>query len=147
MFRTASLIKNRSKEFILEETNKVINLYQQRGFKIADLHADLEFECIRNEIGNIRLGTVAKDDHVGLVERSIQTVKNTVHTTVSGLLFKRWTKLMIVELVVYSLRSLNQVLSPDGISDQLSPLTIVTGSEPVDFSKLKLEFGSYVLCF
>ncbi len=54
---------------------------------------------------------------------------------------------MITDLVHASVRSLNQVPAQDGISDRISPLTLITGKGNVDYNKLKLCFGSYVQVF
>jgi hypothetical protein len=42
---------------------------------------------------------------------------------------------------------LNQFPWPNGISDTMSPASIITGVPPPDFNQLKLEFGSYVQVF
>ena len=54
---------------------------------------------------------------------------------------------MVTEMIVHSIRTRNMFPSPDGISDTLSPLSIVTGAGKVDYNHLKLEFGTYVQIF
>jgi len=88
-----------------------------------------------------------RDDHVGEVERSIRTIKERTRTTIHGLPFKRLPKLMIQELVHHAVKGLNQFPGQNGISDTLSPLTIMTGRANPDYNDLKLEFGSYVQVF
>ena len=61
--------------------------------------------------------------------------------------FKRLPKLMIVELVRRALMILNQFLALDGVSDTLSPLTVMTGRPCPDYNTLKIEFGSYAQVF
>jgi hypothetical protein len=51
---------------------------------------------------------------------------------------------MIIDLVNTCIRSLNQTPAQDGISDRISPLTLVTGKGNIDYNKLKLAFGTYV---
>jgi hypothetical protein len=51
---------------------------------------------------------------------------------------------MIIDLVNTSIRSLNQTPAQNGISDRISPLTLVTGKGNIDYNNLKLAFGSYV---
>jgi hypothetical protein len=54
---------------------------------------------------------------------------------------------MIQALVYHAARGLNQFLAKNGISDTLSPLTIMTGRANPNYNELKLEFGSYVQVF
>ena len=54
---------------------------------------------------------------------------------------------MIMEMVGDVLRKKNQFPAKDGISDKLSPLTIVHGNGPPDFNKMKFEFGAYGQAF
>jgi len=122
-------------------------MYKSRGFNISDLHADMEFDCIRNDVLPSRLNVTAADDHVGEVERSIRTMKERARTTIHGLPFKRLPKVMIQALVYHAAKGLNQCPAKNGISDTLSPLTIMTGRANPDYNELKLEFGSYVQVF
>jgi len=48
---------------------------------------------------------------------------------------------MVKELVFNSAKALNQFPAQNGISDTLSPLTILTGCPNPDYNDLKLEFG------
>ena len=54
---------------------------------------------------------------------------------------------MVEEGIRSVIHSRNQFAAPDGVSKSLSPLTIVTGTPPPDYSKMGLEFGSYVQVF
>jgi hypothetical protein len=146
-FRTVTPVPNRKKDTMLKETKRVVNLYEHRGFEIMDIHADNEFECIRDDIRPIELDIVPVDEHVGEVERSIRTIKERARCTIHGLPYRRYPKAMIIDLVHASVRSLNQVPAQDGISDRISPLTLVTGQGNVDYNQLKLCFGSYVQVF
>ena len=51
---------------------------------------------------------------------------------------------MVSEIVHFSIKKRNTFPPKDGVSDLLSPLSIVTGAGKVDYIFLKLEFGSYV---
>ena len=54
---------------------------------------------------------------------------------------------MIIELVNHAIRCLNQFPARDGISDTLSPLSIVTGVSSPDFNNMKIEFEQYAQVF
>jgi len=122
-------------------------IYKSRGCNVSDLHADMEFECIRNDVLPSRLNVTAANDHVGKVKQSIWTMKERERTTIHGLPFRRLPKVMIQALVNHAAKGLNQFPAKNGISDTLSPLTIKTGRANPDYNDLMLEFGSYVQVF
>jgi len=106
-FRTVAPVLNRNKATLLREIKPVMAMYKSRGFNISDLHADMEFECIRNDVLPSRLNVTAANDHVGEVERSIWTMKERARTTIHGLPFKRFPKVMIQALVYHAAKGLN----------------------------------------
>jgi hypothetical protein len=73
-------------------------------------------------------------------------MKERAPTTIHGLPFKRLPKVMIQALVYHAAR-IDQFPAKSGISETLSPLTIMTGRANPDYNELKLEFGSYVQVF
>ena len=128
----------------MNAVNKAVKVYTDRGFTVTDIHADLEFDCIRDDVAPIHLEIVPKDEHVHEVERSIRTIKEGTRTMVNGLPYKQYTRTMVQELLRTVTRNLNQLPARDGISDCLSPMMLVTGIGEIDYNKLTLEFGSYV---
>ena len=146
-FRTVSTIPDRTHKTILDEILAAINLYSSRGLTVCDIHADSEFECIREEIRPIAMNIVAPDSHVGEVERSIRTIKERLRSCAHGLPFQRLPKLMITHMVADSVRCLNQFPHANGISATLSPSTIVTGAATPDYNAMRLELGTYVQAF
>jgi hypothetical protein len=66
-FRSVRQVPDRGRAVILRETRAIIKLYQSRGFHVCDIHADNEFECIREEIRPIEMNVVPADSHVGEV--------------------------------------------------------------------------------
>ena len=122
------------------------------------MHGDQEFECIRDELlglhlhdgcgflsHGITLETCTTNDHVGEVERSIQTIKEVVRATAHGMPYRRLPQQLIHRLVEYSTCTLNDFPYRNSVSKTLSPNTIVTGRPAPDYNDLKLEFGSYVM--
>ena len=146
-FRTATPVPNRNHATILTELRAVLRLYASRGFQVRDILGDHEFECIRADLAPIQVEIVPADSHVGEVERSNRTVQERARACTHGLPFKRLPKLLITSMVKDVIRCLNMLPSHTGVSDSLSPQTIVTGDAPPDYNKLKLEFGSYVQLF
>ena len=146
-YRTALSVPDRSKRTILPELRRVFRRYQARGFLLAGLHADGEFECIRDDVHPVPVDIVAADCHVGEVERSIRTLKERLRAAVHGMPYRRLPKLMVRELVTDITRSLNLFPPPDGVYPTMSPATIIDGTPLPDFNHLQLEFGAYVQVF
>ena len=67
-----------------------------------------------------------------------------MRATAHGLPYCRLPKLMIVELVAMATHCLNGFPKDDGVSEHMSPHSIVTGGACMDYNKLPLEFGSYM---
>ena len=142
--RTVAAVQNRSKTVLLNELKTVLNFYESRNYDITDVHADHEFQCIREEIRPINLDVAAPDDRVHEIERSIRTVKERVRCTMHSFPFKRIPRVMCRAVVEKAVRNLNQFPAKDGIADKMSPLTIMTGKPFPDYDNLLLEFGTYV---
>ena len=143
-YRQAVPVPDRTNETMMSFVNKSVSEYTSRGFSVIDTHADKEFECLRGCLGNVSLEICGPDEHVPEVERSIRTMKETMQATAHGLPYRRLPKIMIVELVAMATRCLNGFPKEDGVSEHMSPYSIVTGRSRVDYNKIPLEFGSYV---
>jgi hypothetical protein len=114
---------------------------------VCDIHADNEFECIRENVRPTDMNIVPADSHVGEIERSIRTIKERLRSSVHGLPFKRLPKLMVRELASDAVRCLNQFPWKNGVSDTMSPTGIITGKPTPDFQQMRIEFGSYAQVF
>ena len=118
----------------------------QHGFKVSIMLMDGEFETLHGHLADmhISLNTVSHDEHVPEVERRICTVKDCARCVYNTLPFQRLPARIIVELVYSANFWLNSFPNADGISDVLSPRTIVISST-IDYAKhCCLEFGTYV---
>ena len=127
-FRTVEHLKDFKKKYtkksMLNGIKKCINVYHTRGLTVDSVNSDNEFGCIRDDILPTNLNMVAADEHVGDVERSIRTVKEGTRCHVHRLPYERYTKLMVSGCVVKTIKDLNQLPSPNGLSDELSPSTL-----------------------
>ena len=137
-------VPDRTKETMVSFVNKSVLEYTSRGFEVVDAHANKEFECLRESLGNVSLEICGPDEHVPEVERSIRMMKETMRATAHGLPYRRLPKIMIIELVAMATRCLNGFPKEDGVSEHMSPHSIVTGRSRMDYNKIPLEFGSYV---
>ena len=146
-FRTAVPVPDRAKTTILRQLRATITRYTTRGLTIRDIHGDNELECIRASILPIALNVVPADSHVGEVERSIRTIKERLRSCAHGLPFRRLPRLMIAHMVADAVRCLNQFPWSNGISNTMSPNTIITGDTMPNYSRMRVEFGTYVQLF
>ena len=115
-----------------------IKLRNTCGFVVNDLTADNEFACIKDNIIPVLFDFVARGEHCGDIENSINFLKERLHCLWNGLSF------MITAGVNFCIDMMNALPAGDGISDTLSPVTFVTGCEPPNVANLQLNFGDYV---
>jgi hypothetical protein len=144
-FGTAEMLANRKAPTILTAIKQVRNIYLQRGFQIATMILDGEFETLRGDLAgmHIALQTASHDDHVPEIERHIRTLKERTRCIYNSLPFRRLPARIVTEMVYASTFWLNAFPHPDGVSDILSPRNIVTGLS-IDFQRhCRLEFGAY----
>ena len=132
-FRTAVRVPNRFKSTYLPELRRVLQRYPKRDFNIVEVKADLEFCCLEDHLNPITLDLCAADDHNGGIKNSNKVVKADLRTLLHGLPFQKVPKLLLSEAVRFVILSRNQFPATDGISDTLSPLSIVTGKGVPDF--------------
>ena len=129
---TATYVESREKQTQLDVLSGVFKLYINMGFEVTSLIADIVFEYIRYNIEPVELQMAPADNHVDEIEVSVKLIKEDLRCTVQGLPYKRHPKLMIIEMVADVLRKRNQFPANDGVSNRISPLTIVNGNGPSD---------------
>jgi hypothetical protein len=129
------------------ETQAVIKLYKTRGFTVTRVEGDQDFSCLPNDLLPTPLNIADADDHVAEVERSIRTIKERVRCLVQGLPFKRIPKAMMRAAIENANKTLNQFPAKNGVSDTLSPLTIMTRRPTPDYNGTKIEFGACAQVF
>ena len=143
---TIRYIPDKKKQTLLEAFDPTLLLYNKAGFTIKELHADPEFECIREEmeINDIKVNLTAAEEHQPDVERAIRTIKERFRAIYHSCPYSCWPKLMIIRGASYAVKWLNTFPPKGGISTTYSPRAIIEG-RPVEFNKhCKLSFGSYV---
>lgn len=144
-FGTAEMLANRQASTILTAIKQVRNVYAQRGFRITTMILDGEFETLRGDLASLQIAlqTASHDDHVPEIERHIRTLKERTRCIYNTLPFKRLPARIVIEMVYASTFWLNAFPHPDGVSNVLSPRSIVTGLS-IDFHHhCRLEFGAY----
>jgi hypothetical protein len=87
------MIPNRTEATFMKCLQRVHAAYLQRGFKITQVNADLEFNCCRGAIAadmKAMLNIAGEDEHVPEIERCIQTVKERTRCTYNVTGFDRY---------------------------------------------------------
>ena len=148
MFTTAEALKNRLSGTILFAVEKTIAYYRMHGLRIKWMFADNEFNPLKNDLmerKQVSLDTAAPDEHVPEVERNIRVVKERIRSVLKGMPYKRLPPSFKRELVLSCVTLLNMVPRKAGISQLLSPWTLVTG-RAIDYEKqCKVKCGEYSL--
>ena len=116
------------KHSLTQSMQEVLRVCEKRGFKVRHIYADLQFECIEDEIDGVEVDIVDADDHVEVVERAIRTIKENIRSLMHETPYRRIPRLMVKRLVEVATRNLNSFPADGGISDECSPLSIVTGA-------------------
>ena len=135
--------KSRGKKEIIDGISKVRKMFEDRGFKINGYHGDNEFECLRDTVNPVPLYIVARGEHVGIVERSIRTIKERARCHCQNTPFRKIPKVMVDDLLSLTNSNINVFPAKNGISKTLSPGAIVLGTPKMEYNRLKLEFGTY----
>ena len=92
---------SRKKEIIIKQLHKIIKTYNERGFTIENIHGDNEFN-VTDIIESVKPCTTIiypPNEHVKEIERSICTMKERSRCICHSLPYKRYTKLMTLELI------------------------------------------------
>ena len=76
-FFTSHICTTRSQGQIIKVLEEVIQIHEVRGFEISAVHGDNEFDVksVKTFLLPAILHIYGKDEHVGIIERSICTVK------------------------------------------------------------------------
>jgi hypothetical protein len=95
----------------------------------VECRGDYEFEATRDGLAEmqIMLNATSQDEHVPVIERYNRTVKDRVRSAFNMLPFKKMLTQMLIELVKAMVFWLNTFPANDGVSDTISPRTIMTG--------------------
>ena len=134
-----------NKNDILKSVNQLLNIYKVRNIEVKQINADNEFECIREEVRPSILNTVAAEEHVGLIERAIRTNKDDTRCHIHRLPYTHYPTSMVEGAQIHSIYRRNSLPAANGVSQTLSPETLITGLPPPDYNELiKLNFGDYV---
>ena len=147
-FGTITALKSLTSESLLEAIKHVVGIYRRGNLRPRTMLADGAFD---NDVINtglhalgMRLNPSSREEHVGEIERYIRTIKDRMRCTYNTLPFERVPKVLVIEMAKAAVYLLNAFPKGNGIFDDVSPKTIVTGQQ-LDFHRhCQFEFGQYV---
>ena len=122
----------------------VIKSYALRGFEVQHVFVDMQFEGLRDRMQSfVTINVVSKQEHVPEVERYIRVIKERSRATFAMLPFNNIPKKMVISLIRNSVFYINAFPWPQGVSQELSPYTIVEGIV-LDYNlHFQVIFGEY----
>ena len=116
-FISAQHCTSRSLQSIIASLEIIQTRYSGRLFNITDYHADNEFDkaAIKYFLVPKILHVYGRNEHVGPIERSVRTIKESLRSTCHSLPFKRFTRLMTKNIVEVLVEILNSFPKKNGI--------------------------------
>ena len=145
-FGTVEFLRNQKAITLTEHIKQVNRLYRQRGFWPIYALMDGQFEPLHGDLAEmgIQLNTVSNDKHVPEIERQIQTLKERTRAIYCTLPFQKVPRHLIIEMIYAANYWLNMFPRKGGISQTMSPRTLLTGLTMNYHRHCRLEFGEYV---
>ena len=145
-FRTVEFLHNQKAITLTEHIKQVNRLYQQRGFRPIYALMDGQFEQLCGDLAEmgIQLNTVSNDEHVPEIEHQIRTLKEETRAIYCTLPFRKVPRCLIIEILYAANYWLNMFPCMGGISQTMSPRTLLTGLTMNYHRHCRLEFGEYV---
>ncbi len=144
-FTAVNHLSDRVIKTIYKAYKEIHSFNLQRGFHITTLIVDDEFAPLQVSIqsmpGGPKVNLTSASEHVPEIERRIRVIKERARSSRHSLPFNRIPKLLTIHLVFNSVKLLNHFPVKGGISDTISPKTIMTG-ETLDYkNNLSLKLG------
>jgi Reverse transcriptase (RNA-dependent DNA polymerase) len=139
-------LKNRTAAIVAAGIRTFINTAKSRDFDCVQLRTDGEgaLAAMCNELSSLGIvvDTAGPGQHVPVVERKIQTIKERVRAHENSLPYVM-TRLLLTMCVLFCVSRLN--MQPSRISvDRTSPLEQFTGRKLDAARDLRVQFGDYV---
>jgi hypothetical protein len=148
-FITATPMKSRSTNAVINTIDSVLNTYWSRGFDITIVHSDNKFNIkeLKEFLSPTIVTIYGRNEHVRVIERCIRVIKERARCTCHSIPYHFYTKLMIQVLVATVVKWLNAFPNKNGISRTMSPSSIVEGKTNPDFNTKRIVYGSYAMVY
>jgi hypothetical protein len=142
-FTAVNHLADRTVPQIFKALKEMYQYYLQCGFHIKTMHADGEFAPLETLIESMTGGPMVNLASAPEIEWITRVVKERCWATRHSLPFEIIPKLMKIHIVLNVVKLLNLFPTKGGVSDNLSPKTIMSG-DTLDFKKhLSLQIGQY----
>ena len=143
-YATAAALPTMTHKDLQSALTQVIKSYRRRGFTVKHVFVDIQFEGLCDRMKDItNINVVSKQEHVPEMERFIRVIKERARSTFAMLPFERIPKKMLVAMVSNIIFYINAFPWPQGVSQILSPYTILEGMV-LDFNlHFQVIFGEY----
>ncbi|CAJ1952620.1 unnamed protein product [Cylindrotheca closterium] len=133
-----------TKGSIVKELKDIFKLYNARGFRITEIHADNESGKVEKDVLPALLVCCEVDDHVPEIERSVQTMKNDSRSTCHAMPYLCYPRMMVQAIIKTGVAFLNAFGSAKQSTNGLSAWNTIENLPHVDHNHLKYECGEYV---
>ena len=145
-FGMIEALDSQSQGRLFKAFQNIARIYHRGGFRIRYVLMDGQFDCLEGDMASVQvlLNKTARDEHVGDIERYIRTIKERMRCSHNTLPFKQIPNRMVIENAKHAVFRLHAFPAADGISDTLSPRTIVTGQTISHERHCQYQFGEYV---
>jgi hypothetical protein len=146
-FTAVNHLADRTVPQIFKAFKEMYQYHLQHGFHITTVHADGESAPLKTLIeampGGPMINLASANKHVTEIERRIRVVKERCRATRHSLPFHTIPKLMTIHILLNVVKLLIFLTTKEGVSDTLSPKTIMSG-ETLDYKKhMGLQLGQY----
>ena len=147
-YATVNALDNMKISTLEKTISTVFKIYAIRGFNVTTIHVDIQFKAMKDRKRiSPAVNVVSKDEHVPEIERMIRVIKERARCYYAMLPYKRIPRMMIIQLMTTVIFYVNAFVWRQGVSQFLSPTTIVEGIS-LDFNKhFHVIFGEYVHTF
>ena len=143
-YSTASALPSMKLDDLQQAITGVIKSYSIRGFTVTHILVDIQFEGLEERMADtVKINTVSKQEHVPEMERFIRVIKERSRSYFAMLPFTKIPKIMLSHLIYTVIFYLNAFPWPAGVSQELSPCTIVEGITLTYAKHFQVIFGEY----
>ncbi|MCE2996668.1 MAG: hypothetical protein LW863_13795 [Flammeovirgaceae bacterium] len=140
---TVTELSNRQVPTVKHHLTNVIRTYERRGFVIATITADDEFQALAAAMPAYLFNLCGADDHVPEIERYIRTIKDSVRSQYNDLPFAYIPRTVLIYMVRNAVFWRNAFPADAGVSTVYSPRYIIEGRN-IDYDKhVRIPFGAY----
>ena len=140
--KTTRTTYKRGPKDIINGIEKVLTVFRNRVFRINIINADNEFKKLENKV-TAHVEICAAGQHIPRIERGIRFMKDRTRCYWVPLPFKKVPKIMVDDCLTMVTTCTNNFPNKNGISNTMSPASIVLGRGKIDGNNLKATFGRY----